>query len=45
MADDDVGHASPLAETRRLQAQALTKTTPAHAPEIELDDAFWRNAG
>ena len=44
MADNDVGHAS-LAETRRMQAQALTKTTPAGAPEIDLDDAFWRNAG
>ena len=44
MADNDVGHASPLAETRRMRAQGLTKTTPADAPEIHLDDAFWRNA-
>ena len=43
MADDDTRHAS-LAEIRRMQAQGLTKTTPADAPEIELDDAFWRNA-
>ena len=43
MADDDVGYAS-LAETGRMRAEGLTKTMPAGAPEIDLDDAFWRNA-
>lgn len=27
-----------------MRAKGLTKATPADAPEIELDDEFWRNA-
>lgn len=26
-----------------MRAQGLTNVTPADAPEIELDEAFWRN--
>lgn len=27
-----------------MRAQGLTKATPTDAPEIELDEEFWRNA-
>ena len=27
-----------------MRAKGLTKKTPANAPEIELDEDFWRNA-
>lgn len=27
-----------------MRAAGLTKATPADAPEIELDEDFWRNA-
>ncbi len=27
-----------------MRAKGLTKVTPAEAPEIELDENFWRNA-
>lgn len=27
-----------------MRAEGLTKATPADAPEIELDEDFWRNA-
>lgn len=27
-----------------MRAKGLTKATPADAPEIELDEDFWRNA-
>lgn len=27
-----------------MRAQGQTKATPADAPEIELDEDFWRNA-
>ena len=27
-----------------MRAKGLTRTTPADLPEIELDEAFWRNA-
>lgn len=27
-----------------MRAQGLTRATPADAPEIELDEEFWRNA-
>ena len=27
-----------------IRAQGLTRATPADAPEIELDEEFWRNA-
>lgn len=27
-----------------MRAEGLTSATPADAPEIELDDEFWRNA-
>lgn len=27
-----------------MRARGLTKKTPADAPEIELDEEFWRNA-
>jgi uncharacterized protein (DUF4415 family) len=27
-----------------MKARGLTKTTPADAPAIELDEAFWRTA-
>lgn len=43
MADDDTRQSS-LDAIKRMRAAGLTKATPADAPEIELDDAFWRNA-
>lgn len=43
MADDDTRQYS-LADIRQMKAKGLTKATPADAPEIELNDAFWRNA-
>ncbi|MFO1035976.1 MAG: BrnA antitoxin family protein [Geminicoccaceae bacterium] len=43
MADDDTRTAS-LDEIRRMRAKGLTKATPPDAPEIELDEEFWRNA-
>jgi len=35
---------SSLDEIKKMRAKSLTKATPADAPEIELDEAFWRNA-
>ena len=43
MADDDIKRSS-LDEIRKMRARGLTKATPADAPEIELDENFWRNA-
>lgn len=43
MADDDIRQSS-LDEIKRMRAQGLTRPTSADAPEIELDEAFWRNA-
>lgn len=43
MADDDTRQSS-LAEIKRMRAKGLTRKTPADAPEIELDEDFWRNA-
>lgn len=43
MADDDIRQFS-LDEIKRMRAKGLTTATPADAPEIELDEAFWRNA-
>lgn len=43
MADDDIRRSS-LAEIKQTRAKGLTKATPADAPEIELDEDFWRNA-
>jgi uncharacterized protein (DUF4415 family) len=43
MADDAIGRSS-LAEIKRMRAGGLTKATPADAPEIELDEEFWRRA-
>jgi len=33
-----------LGDIRGMRAKGLTKATPADAPEIELDEDFWRNA-
>ena len=41
---DDHARRSSLGEIKRMRAKGLTKTTPADAPEIELDKDFWRNA-
>ena len=35
---------SSLDDIKRMRAEGRTKATPADAPEIELDDDFWRNA-
>lgn len=35
---------SSLDEIKQVRAKGLTRTTPADAPEIELGEAFWRNA-
>lgn len=43
MAGDDIRTAS-LDEIKRMRANGLTKATPPDAPEIELDEEFWRNA-
>jgi uncharacterized protein (DUF4415 family) len=43
MADDDTRRFS-LDDIKQMQAKGLTKKTPADAPEIELDEDFWRNA-
>jgi uncharacterized protein (DUF4415 family) len=43
MADEDIRRSS-LDEIKRMRAQGLTRATPADAPEIELDEEFWRNA-
>src|SRR5690349_15206268 len=43
MADDDIRQSS-LDGIRRMRAEGLTKATPADAPEIDLDEDFWRNA-
>jgi len=43
MADDDIRQSS-LDGIKRMRAEGLTKATPADAPEIELDEDFWRNA-
>ena len=43
MADDDARRFS-LDEIKRMRTKGLTKKTPADAPEIELDEDFWRNA-
>jgi uncharacterized protein (DUF4415 family) len=43
MADDETRRSS-LEEIRRMRAKGLTKATPADAPEIELNEDFWRNA-
>jgi hypothetical protein len=43
MANDDTRRSS-LDEIKQMRAKGLTRTTPADAPEIELDEDFWRNA-
>jgi len=43
MANDDTRRSS-LDEIRQMKAKGLTRTTPADAPEIELNEDFWRNA-
>jgi uncharacterized protein (DUF4415 family) len=43
MADDDTRRSS-LDEIKQMRAKGQTKATPADAPEIELDEDFWRNA-
>jgi uncharacterized protein (DUF4415 family) len=43
MANDDTRRSS-LDEIKQMRARGLTKKTPADAPEIELDEEFWRNA-
>jgi uncharacterized protein (DUF4415 family) len=43
MADDDIRRSS-LNVIKRMRAEGLTKATPADAPEIELDEEFWRKA-
>jgi uncharacterized protein (DUF4415 family) len=43
MADDDTRRFS-LDEIKQMRAKGQTKATPADAPEIELDEDFWRNA-
>ena len=43
MADDAIRRSS-LDEIKRMRARGLTSATPADAPEIELDEEFWRNA-
>ena len=42
MAKDDIRRYS-LAELKARRKQGLTKTRP-DAPEIELDETFWKNA-
>ena len=43
MADDDIRRSS-LDGIKRMRAEGLTRATPADAPEIELDEEFWRSA-
>jgi uncharacterized protein (DUF4415 family) len=43
MANDDTRRFS-LDEIKQMQAKGQTTATPADAPEIELDEDFWRNA-
>ena len=43
MANDDTRRFS-LDEIKQMKAKGLTRATPADAPEIELDEDFWRNA-
>src|ERR1700751_4277961 len=43
MANDDTRRFS-LDEIKQMKARGLTKRTPPDAPEIELDEDFWRNA-
>jgi uncharacterized protein (DUF4415 family) len=43
MADDDTRRSS-LNEIKRMRAKGLTKRTPADAPEIDLNERFWRHA-
>ena len=43
MADDDIRRSS-LDEIKQLRANGLTKATPADAPELQLDEAFWHSA-
>jgi uncharacterized protein (DUF4415 family) len=43
MADDAIRRSS-LDGIKQMRAEGLTRATPADAPEIELDDEFWRNA-
>ena len=43
MADEDIKEYS-LEELKQMRAEDLTGATPADAPEIELDEDFWRNA-
>ena len=43
MADEDIREYS-LDDLKRMRAEGLTKRTAADAPEIELDEDFWRNA-
>jgi uncharacterized protein (DUF4415 family) len=43
MADDDTRRSS-LDGIKRMRVKGLTKATPADAPEVELDEDFWRNA-
>jgi len=43
MANDDTTRFS-LDEIKQMRAKGLTRATLADAPEIELDEDFWRNA-
>jgi uncharacterized protein (DUF4415 family) len=43
MANDDTRRSS-LDEIKQMRARGLTKKTPDDAPEVELDEEFWRNA-
>jgi uncharacterized protein (DUF4415 family) len=43
MANDDIKRAS-LDEIKEMQARGLIRETPDDAPEIELDEEFWRHA-
>lgn len=43
MADDAVRRSS-LDGIKRMRAKGLTKATQADAPEVKLDEPFWRSA-
>jgi uncharacterized protein (DUF4415 family) len=43
MADGAIRRSS-LDEIKRMRAKGLTKATQADAPEVKLDEQFWRNA-
>jgi uncharacterized protein (DUF4415 family) len=43
MADEDIREYS-LDDLKRMRAEGPIKRTAADAPEIELDEDFWRNA-